>query len=94
MTEAGLGGVPHKNPHAAARVYDGEAFIVIPQTSQYKILNGTGSRVWDLIDGQRSRDEIAGIIAEEYEVSLDEARKDVSEFIEALKEHGMLAQGE
>ena len=94
MTEAGFGGVPQKNPHAAARMYDGEAFIVIPQTSQYKILNGTGSRVWDLIDGQRSRDEIAGIIAEEYEVTLDEARKDVSDFIEALKENGMLAQGD
>jgi len=94
MTEAGSGGAPQKNPHAAARVYEGEAFIVIPQTSQYKILNATGSRIWELIDGSRSSDEIAGIIADEYEVSPEQALNDVHGFLEDLKMNGMLAQGD
>jgi hypothetical protein len=94
MTQAGSGGAPQRNPHAAARVYEGEAFIVIPQTSQYKILNSTGSRIWDLIDGKRSRDDIAGIIADEYEVSREEALRDVSAFLEELKDNGMLAPGD
>ena len=93
MTEAGSGGAPQKNPHAAARVYDGQAFIVVPQTTRYEILNGSGSRVWELIDGRRTGEEIAGIIAEEFDVSLEEARKDVGTFLEDLKEHGMLATG-
>ncbi|MGH9868235.1 MAG: PqqD family protein [Candidatus Polarisedimenticolia bacterium] len=93
MTEAGSGGAPQKNPHAAARVYDGQAFIVVPQTTRYEILNGVGSRVWDLIDGRRSVGEIAGIIAEEFEVSLEDATKDVDGFLGELKEHGMLATG-
>ena len=94
MTEAGSGGAPQKNPHAAARVYEGEAFIVIPQTSQYKILNATGSRIWELIDGNRSSDVIAGIIADEYDVSPEQAMNDVLSFLEDLKMNGMLAQGD
>lgn len=94
MTQAGSGGTPQRNPHAAARVYEGEAFIVIPQTSQYKILNSTGSRIWELIDGQHSRDDIAGIIADEYEVSREEALRDVSSFLEELKANGLLASGD
>jgi hypothetical protein len=94
MTQAGQGGTPQRNPHAAARVYEGEAFIVIPQTSQYKILNSTGSRIWELIDGKRSRDEIAGIIADEYDVSREEALRDVGSFLDELKENGMLAGGD
>src|SRR5262245_54597466 len=94
MTETGSGGVPQRNPHAAARMYDGEAFIVVPQTSQYKILNGVGSRVWELIDGQRSSGEIARIVAEEYEVSYEDALTDVGEFLEELRRNGMLANGD
>jgi len=94
MTPAGSAEAPRKNPHAAARVYDGEAFIVVPQSSQYKILNGTGSRIWALIDGQRSSSDIARVIAEEYEVSLEDAMADVGGFLQDLKEHGMLAQGD
>lgn len=94
MTQAESGGAPQRNPHAAARVYEGEAFIVIPQTSQYKILNSTGSRIWELIDGQRSRDDIAGIIADEYDVSREEAQRDVGAFLDELKDNGMLAPGD
>jgi len=89
---AEMGGVPpRKHPHAASRVYEGEAFIVLPESGQYKILNAVGSRVWELIDGTRTVDEIAGLIADEYEVTLESARSDVVEFLGDLKENGMLA---
>ncbi|HKY32369.1 MAG TPA: PqqD family protein [Candidatus Polarisedimenticolia bacterium] len=91
MTQVWTGGVPHKNPHAASRNFGGEAFIVIPQRHQYKILNGTGSRVWELIDGSRDAEEIARMIAEEYDVTIEAARKDVTSFLGDLSEHGMLA---
>ena len=87
-------GAPMKHPDSASRVYDGEAFIVLPQSHQYKILNHVGTRVWELIDGVRTVDEMARVIAEEYEVSVEKAREDVIEFVTDLKAHGMLAGGD
>ncbi|HEY3176118.1 MAG TPA: PqqD family protein [Candidatus Polarisedimenticolia bacterium] len=85
---------PRKHPDSASRVYDGEAFIVLPQSHQYKILNQVGTRVWELIDGTRTVDDMANIIASEYEVSIETAHKDVSDFISDLKENGMLANSD
>jgi len=84
-------GPPKKHPHAASRVYEGEAFIVLPQFHEYKILNQVGSRVWDLIDGKTSEGEIAKVIADEYEVALETALNDVRQFLADLKANGMLA---
>jgi coenzyme PQQ synthesis protein D (PqqD) len=94
MTGDEMSAPPRKNPHAASRVYDGEAFIVVPQSHEYKILNAVGSRVWDLIDGRRSPGDIAEIIASEYDVSMDMALSDVREFLADLQANGMLSGGE
>jgi len=80
-----------RHPHAAARNYDGEAFIVVPGLGEYNILNSLGSRVWELIDGTRGFEEIVDVITAEYEVSRDEAQKDVTEFLDALREHQMIS---
>ena len=82
--------VPVKHPDAAARVYDQEAFIVLPHTGQIKILNGVGTRIWELIDGSRSAGDIAKVIAEEYETSVEAALSDVEEFLGDLESQGML----
>ena len=87
----GIESRPKKHPHAAARVYDGEAFIVLPHEGKYKILNDTGSRVWELIDGTRTIGELARQIEEEYDTTLDEALADVKSFVDDLRAHNMLA---
>src|SRR6267142_4561799 len=84
---------PVKHPHAASRVFDGEAFIVLPQFHEYKILNATGTRIWNLIDGARTESDIAQIIADEYEVTLATALEDVTSFVRDLRTNGMLAGG-
>jgi len=82
---------PKRHPDAASRIYDGEAFIVLPSQSVYKILNSTGTRIWDLIDGNRTIDEMVRTIADEYEVTAEEARIDIDQFIKDLTANGMLA---
>jgi hypothetical protein len=84
--------VPVRHPDAAARVYDEEAFIVLPHKGQYKILNGVGTRVWDLIDGERSAGDIARVIADEYDTSFETALSDVESFLNDLENNGMLAE--
>jgi coenzyme PQQ synthesis protein D (PqqD) len=87
MAEAPL----RKHPDAAARNYDGEAFIVVPGLGEYNILNPIGTRVWDLIDGQRGVTDIARVISDEFEVTAETAEADVRSFVEDLRKHQMLA---
>lgn len=87
MSEAPL----RKHPDAAARNYDGEAFIVVPGLGEYNILNPIGTRVWDLIDGQRGIAEIVRVISDEYDVAPEEAEADVTSFVEDLRKHRMIA---
>lgn len=53
-------------------------------------LNDTGSRIWELIDGTNSVEQIAAKIAEEFDVTIDAARADVEEFIAELKSAGVV----
>ncbi|MFQ5701650.1 MAG: PqqD family protein [Acidobacteriota bacterium] len=80
-----------KHPDAASRVFDGEAFIVLPHRGQYKILNEVGTRVWDLLDGERTTRDIAQVIAEEYDVTIERALSDIEEMVSDLRSQGMLA---
>ena len=81
---------PKRHPDAASRIYEGEAFIVLPRKSEYKILNSVGTRIWDLIDGNRTVDQMVQIIADEYEVPVETARNDIDEFIRDLTANEML----
>jgi len=72
-------------------VYEGEAFVILPETSEYKILNGVGSRIWELVDGARSTEDIAKVVAAEYDVAFETALVDVQEFLADLKANRMLA---
>ena len=81
---------PVFHPQVAARIIDGEAVIVLPESGQVNILNEVGSRIWELIDGTRSLGEITAIIVAEYNVTAEQAERDVEEFIQELVENKML----
>ena len=82
--------LPRRNRTAGFRVFEGEATIVLPDGSYIKVLNETGSRIWELLDGRRGLDEIASVIAAEYDVPPEQAGRDVREFVDLLASHGML----
>jgi len=81
---------PRRNPAAGFRVFEGEATIVLPDGSYIQVLNETGSRIWDLLDGSRGVKAIAAVIAEEYDIAAEAAERDVREFVEELARHRML----
>ena len=81
---------PLLHPQVATRIIDGEAVIVLPKSGQVKVLNEVGSRIWELIDGTRSVGEITEIVVAEYDVTTDQAERDVEEFIQELIEGDML----
>jgi len=82
---------PRKNPDVSSRIFGEEAFAVVPSRGEYDIMNTVGSRVWELIDGTRTVEEITAVICEEYEVDPRQAEADIREVLEDFRKHEMLA---
>ena len=53
-------------------------------------LNELGSVIWELIDGKKSTRGIAAAICEEYDVTEEEALRDVTRFLSSLAELGLV----
>ena len=82
--------VPRRNPTAAFRIFEGQATIVLPDGSYIKVLNEVGSRIWELMDGTRDIPGLASVIAGEFEITPQEAERDVREFVDDLGRNNML----
>jgi hypothetical protein len=57
-------------------------------------LNATGSFIWKHLDGARKPEEIARMLAEEFDVSVEQAEKDTCEFLLSLAGKNLLARPE
>jgi hypothetical protein len=53
-------------------------------------LNELGTMIWELIDGQKTVNQIVEEICISYDVSPEEARKDSLEFLDSLEEAGLI----
>ena len=82
---------PRRHPAAGFVIEpDGQATIVLPDGGWIKVLNEVGARVWDLLDGEQSTEEIIDRVLDEFETTREEAERDVREFIADLEAHHML----
>lgn len=48
------------------------------------ILNGVGSFVWDLLPDSEGLDDLTSAVLREYDVSDEDARRDIKEFLDTL----------
>lgn len=58
----------------------------------YISLNSTASFLWDILKEEKSIQELSEALAEEFDVSLDEAKTDVTEFVVMLLDKGLLEE--
>jgi hypothetical protein len=63
------------------------------ETEDIYTLNEVGARIWELVDGTRTVEQIRDVIVEEYEVSTQEAEKDLIELLGQLEQIGALNMG-
>jgi hypothetical protein len=77
---------PVLHPQVATRIVEGEALIVLADSGQVNVLNPVGTRMWELMDGTRSVQQIADTICDEFDVAEDEAKRDLEEFVQQLIE--------
>jgi len=54
-------------------------------------LNEIGSRIWELIDGVTTVEQMRDKIVEEYEVTPEQAEADIIEFLEHLEQEGAVS---
>jgi hypothetical protein len=81
-----------KAPTSAWRLIAGEAVILSLDTKVLRGLNDVGSRVWDLIDGQRTVSDIVDVIVDEFDVPRAEAAEDIDAFVRRLLDKGLVAR--
>ena len=79
-----------KSPATAWRLIEGEAVILSMDTKVLRGLNPVGSRIWELIDGQRSVDDLVEVIVREFDVVVQTAREDVGAFLRELLARGLV----
>ena len=75
---------PMMHAQVATTIVDDRAVIILADDGDVKILNPVGTRIWSLIDGNRTIADIACVIGGEFDVSSDVAAQDAREFIQTL----------
>ena len=82
---------PAHHPRTASRVFSGEAVIITPADNVIRMLNPTGSRIWELADGSRTVDEIVDVLVDEYDVDFTRAQQTTRDLLSELDEKGLIA---
>ena len=73
-----------KNDNIAWRIIDGEAFLVNPKDSLIYPLNSVATRIWELLDGEKTTKEIVDTIQKEFKKDKAIIEKDALSFLEKL----------
>ncbi len=86
-----------KDPSVVHREIAGESILVPIRSRSADLesiftLNALGSRIWELMDGDRSLAEIKELLAAEYDVSPQELELDLLEFVDQLVEAGVVRE--
>ena len=75
---------PSKKEEVVAKNVAGEMVLLIPSSGKYFGLNGVGASFWELMDGERSLDDIAAVLAGQYNVEISVVRADLLELADQL----------
>lgn len=70
---------------------DGEGVLMSLKSGEFFALRDSSLAIWKAIDGMRTRQDIAGILAADYTENPEIILQDVSAFLAQLKDAGFLA---
>jgi hypothetical protein len=69
---------------------DNEAVLLNIETGVYFGLDEIGTEIWNLLSAGASENEVVEKLLVEYEVSLEQLRADVDEFVMTLESRGLV----
>ncbi len=88
--------IPKKNDKLAWRTIEDET-VIMPLTEQLEdgeivnILNETATRIWGLIDGKNSEEDLTQKIIKEYKIEPKRAGVEVKKFLNILYKNQLIA---
>jgi hypothetical protein len=85
---------PRPRPDLRARTVDGETVVLDRAGDRVHQLNATASFVWSKLDGTASPREVAGAVAEAFEVDPEAAARDVMGLLDQFRKLDILAPDE
>ena len=73
---------------------EGEAILIHLETGFYYSLDGSGSEIWDLAAGGRTRDEITAGLRQRYDAPPGAVEDGVASLVGRLLEEGLIVESE
>ena len=81
---------PAQNTDIAMRIIDGTAYLMDPSASDLHALSEVGTRIYELVDGERTVDGIVDQLFEEYDVEREVLEQDTLAFLAELATKGLV----
>jgi hypothetical protein len=76
--------------HVLVRVFENESVILNLNTESYHGLDDVGTRMWTALTQSGSIQEAFEALLSEYEVESAQLRQDLDDFLEKLRQRGMV----
>ncbi len=81
---------PKRSENVAWRTIVDKALLVNPKDSFIYPLNTVATRIWELMDGKTSSEDIIKRLSEEFEYEESAIQKDTLEFLEELQKANLI----
>lgn len=75
---------PVRSSETASRVFGNDGVVISPTEGIVRMLNPTATRIWQLADGNRSVEEIAVVLSNEYDIEQEHVLQSTLKFLTEL----------
>ena len=83
---------PRKNPQVVYRDLHEGGVLLHLDTGQYHGLNGIGSLIWGLLDGERTLGDVVVELRERVEEAPPSLEADVADFVREMRERQLILE--
>ncbi len=82
--------LPRRESSTAFRsVAEEGCLVVVPSRATVEVLNPVGGKIYSILDGTHTEDDIVRGVMEDFDVAEEQARRDLREFLSELRAKGM-----
>ena len=86
-----------KRDHVVCRRIAGETLLIpirgkLADLQRVFVLEGVGEFIWNNLDGSRTSEEIRNAVARHFDVSVEDAGRDLEEFIAELTQKDLISE--
>jgi Coenzyme PQQ synthesis protein D (PqqD) len=83
--------LPQRRSDVAAQTIGGETVLQDPSNDQVHVVNSTAAWIWDRLDGTRRPEDIGSELAATFDVSPEQATRDLTDLLRSFEALGLLA---